>query len=131
MRRMDTQSLSTRLGNAIRMKKVRLNDVEGTSPEGTKGVVFRQLLAKNVDAPNFYLRLFDVEPGGNTPLHAHAWEHEVFVVSGRGKIVLADSEHMLAEGDAVLVQPNETHQFVNDSESLMRMICVIPKPSDG
>lgn len=129
MRRVDAQSLSTRFGNAISMKKVGLKDVEGTSPEGTKGVVFRQLLAKNVDAPNFYLRLFDVEHGGNTPLHAHDWEHEVFVVSGRGKIVLADSEHTLEEGDAVLVQPNETHQFVNDSESLMRMICVIPRPS--
>ncbi len=128
---MDAQSLSTRFGNAVDMKKVGLNDVEGTSPEGTKGVVFRQLLAKNVDAPNYYLRLFDVEPGGNTPLHSHDWEHEVFVVSGRGKIALADSEHALAEGDAVFVQPNETHQFVNDSESPMRMICVIPKPSEG
>jgi len=126
---MDAQSLSVRSGNPIRMRKVGLKDVEGTSPEGTKGVIFRQLLAKNVDAPNFYLRLFDVEPGGNTPLHAHDWEHEVFVVSGRGKIVLADSEHTLHEGDAVLVQANETHQFVNDSESLMRMICVIPRPS--
>jgi quercetin dioxygenase-like cupin family protein len=113
------------------MEKVRLDDVEGSSPEGTKGVIFRQLLAKNVNAPNFYLRLFDVEPGGNTPLHAHDWEHEVFVVEGCGKIVLADSEHSLDKGDAVLVQPNETHQFVNDSDSLMRMICVIPRPADG
>lgn len=131
MRHLDAEGLSTRLDNAIRMKKVGLGDVEGTSPEGTKGVVFRQLLGKNVDAPNFYLRLFDVEPGGNTPLHAHDWEHEVFVVSGRGKIVLADTGHTLAEGDAVLVHPNETHQFVNDSESPMRMICVIPRPSEG
>ncbi|HIH00730.1 TPA: cupin domain-containing protein [Thermoplasmata archaeon] len=112
------------------MKKVGMGEVEGTNPEGTKGVVFRQLLAKNVDAPNFYLRLFDVAPGGNTPLHSHDWEHEVFVVSGRGKIVLADSEHPLAEGDAVLVQPNEVHQFVNDTGSLMRMICVIPRPKE-
>jgi quercetin dioxygenase-like cupin family protein len=128
---MDAQSISTPFSNAIHMKKVGLDDVEGTSPEGTKGVVFRQMLAKNVDAPNFYLRLFDVEPGGNTPLHAHDWEHEVFVFSGQGKIVLADSEHTLREGDAVFVQANETHQFVNDSASLMRMICVIPRPPEG
>jgi quercetin dioxygenase-like cupin family protein len=112
------------------MKKVGIEDVEGTRPEGTKGVVFRQLLAKNVNAPNFYLRLFDVEPGGNTPKHLHEWEHEVFVVTGRGKIVLADSERPLSEGDAVLVEPNEAHQFVNDSDSLMRMICVIPRPKE-
>jgi quercetin dioxygenase-like cupin family protein len=110
------------------MKKVGLAEVEGTRPEGTKGVVFRQLLAGNVDAPNFYLRVFDVEPGGNTPRHTHDWEHEVFVVTGKGKIVLADRGYPLTEGDAVLVQPNEIHQFVNDSDSLMRMICVIPRP---
>jgi len=111
------------------MRKVSTAEVDGSRPEGTKGVVFKQLLAKNVQAPNFYLRLFDVEPGGNTPRHSHAWEHEVFVVSGRGKIVLEGSESALSEGDAVLVEPNETHQFVNDSTTTMRMICVIPKPS--
>jgi quercetin dioxygenase-like cupin family protein len=31
-------------------------------------------------------------------------------------------------GDAVFVEPNELHQFVNDSDSLLRMICVVPSP---
>jgi quercetin dioxygenase-like cupin family protein len=124
------KDISPLLCNDGAMKKVSKEDVEGTRPEGTKGVTFRQLLAKNVDAPNFYLRLFEVEPGGNTPRHSHAWEHEVFVVSGLGKIVLENSESALSEGDAVLVHPNEIHQFVNDSPSLMRMICVIPRPAD-
>lgn len=110
------------------MKKVSHKDVKGTSPEGTKGVDFRPLLAENVDPPNFYLRVFDIAPGGHTPLHTHAWEHEVFVVSGNGKIVLDGREEPLAEGDAVFVEPNELHQFVNDSGANMRMICVIPKP---
>jgi quercetin dioxygenase-like cupin family protein len=112
------------------MKKVNQEGIEGTSPEGTKGVVFRQLLAKNVMAPNFYMRLFDVAPGGNTPSHTHAWEHEVYVVKGKGKIVLGDRDEPLSEGDAVLVTPNELHQFVNDNDSVMRMICVIPKPAE-
>ena len=110
------------------MRKVNQDSVEGSSPEGTKGVVFKQLVAKDLGAPNFYMRLFDVAPGGNTPKHAHEWEHEVYVVKGSGVIVLADREEPLAEGDAVLVTPNELHQFVNDSESVMRMICVIPRP---
>ena len=110
------------------MKKVSREDVKGTSPDGTKGVDFRPLLADNVNPPNFHLRLFDVSPGGNTPKHQHAWEHEVYVVSGQGKISLAAEEVPLREGDAVFVEPNEIHQFVNDGEQVMRMICVVPRP---
>lgn len=110
------------------MKKVRLKDVEGDSPEGTKGVDFRPLLAKNIGAPNFYLRHFEIEPGGYTPKHAHEWEHEVFVIEGRGKISLKDGDEELAPGDAVFVEPGELHQFVNTGKTKMRLICVIPKP---
>ena len=110
------------------MKKVNREDIPGSSPEGTKGVEFRQLIAENLQAPNFHMRLFDVAPGGNTPKHTHEWEHEVYVVSGTGKIVLKDEDVPLAEGDAVLVEQNELHQFVNDSASPLRMICVVPKP---
>lgn len=110
------------------MRKVSREDVKGISMEGTKGVDFRPLLAENVDPPNYYLRVFDISPGGYTPLHRHPWEHEVFVVSGRGKIVLDGCEEPLAEADAVFVEPDELHQFVNDSSAMMRMICVVPKP---
>lgn len=110
------------------MKKVSHKDFRGSSPEGTEGVDFRPLLAENVDPPNFYLRVFDISPGGHTPRHTHAWEHEVFVVSGTGKIMLDGAEEPLAEGDAVFVEPNEVHQFVNDGGCKLRMVCVIPKP---
>lgn len=110
------------------MKKVSLKDVKGPSHAGAEGVDFRPLLAENVDPPNFFLRVFDIAPGGHTPLHSHPWEHEAFVVSGNGKIVLERSREPLAEGDAVFVEPGETHQFVNDGDTTMRMVCVIPKP---
>ncbi|UCE91314.1 MAG: cupin domain-containing protein [Methanobacteriota archaeon] len=110
------------------MKKVRQGEVDGTSPEGTKGVVFRELIAGDLGVPNFHMRLFDVAPGGNTPKHTHDWEHEVYVVEGEGKIVLETAEIPLQKGDAVFVEPNELHQFVNDGASLLRMICVVPTP---
>jgi quercetin dioxygenase-like cupin family protein len=110
------------------MKKVSREDVKGTSPEGTKGVDFRPLIAENVGPPNFHLRVFDIEPGGHTPKHRHAWEHEVYIISGRGKISLETGDVPLVDGDAVFVEPNEAHQFVNDGDGSMRMICVVPKP---
>lgn len=112
------------------MKRINLNEVSGSSPEGTRGVDFRPLLAKNIGAPNFYLRHFELAPGGYTPKHAHDWEHEVFVIEGHGKISLKDRDVVLGPGDAVFVEPNELHQFVNTGKSKMRLICVIPKPKD-
>ena len=44
----------------------------------------RWLITKEMGAPNFVMRLFEMEPNGYSPLHAHAWEHEVFVLEGEG-----------------------------------------------
>ena len=110
------------------MKKVNKDDVEGSSPDGTNGVVFKQLVAEDMGAPNFHMRAFDVAPEGNTPKHSHDWEHEVYVLKGSGKIVLGNGEERISEGDAIFVSPNELHQFVNDGPSELSMICVIPKP---
>ena len=110
------------------MKKVSIDDIESFHHEGSEGVDFRALLAQNVKAPNFYLRILDIAPGGHTPHHSHHWEHGTFVAKGRGKVVLTDREERIREGDAVLVEPDEKHMFVNDSKSLLRVVCVIPKP---
>ncbi len=110
------------------MKKISVDDMEASHPEGTVGVDFRPLIAKNVDAPNFYLRIFDVSPGGHTPEHSHPWEHELFVVKGHGKIVLESGKEIIREGDALLVEADERHMFVNDSKSLLRLVCVVPRP---
>lgn len=111
------------------MKKINQSEMEGTQPEDTEKLNFKPLIADNMNPPNFCLRLFDIYPGGHTPRHAHAWEHELFVVEGTGKIILKDREEKLIPGDAIFVEPKELHQFVNDGEKTFRLICVIPKPS--
>ena len=126
--RIDTcESFNPNIEITESMKKVSLAEFEASMPEGTKGVEFRPLLAQNVNPPNFYLRVFDISPGGFTPRHTHDWEHEIFVVKGTGKISLSDRDETISEGDAIYVEPNELHQFLNDGTTLMRMICVVPK----
>jgi quercetin dioxygenase-like cupin family protein len=112
----------------VEMKKVNVEDMKGTHPDGTEGVDFKPLLAKNVDPPNFYLRIFDVSPEGHTFDHSHPWEHEMYVVKGRGKIVFGSGDVSIKEGDAILIEPDEKHMVVNDSHSMLRLVCVVPKP---
>jgi quercetin dioxygenase-like cupin family protein len=72
------------------------------------------------------MRLFDLAPGGRTPYHRHDYEHEVFVLSGRGTVRQGDERTHLAPGTAVLVQPMEWHGFEADGQQGMQMLCLVP-----
>lgn len=68
--------------------------------------------------------IFEIKPGSSTPFHSHKWEHEVFVLSGRGKVKDERGETQVGEGD--FVAPNERHCFTNAGDDNFRFICVIP-----
>ena len=98
--------------------------------EGTPGISIRWAMGRNVGAPNFVARVIDMEPGTATPYHTHAWEHEVFVLEGDGAVRDADDEAPIGSGYCVYVEPGEVHQFINRGESVLRIICIIPNPSE-
>ena len=109
------------------MKIVNSEDITAeTVEEGAEKTTIRWLIAKDDGAPNFAMRLFEIAPEGCTPRHQHAWEHEVFVLSGSGVIRSADGDLSLGPGTAVLVEPNDDHQFRNTGDEPLRMICLIP-----
>jgi quercetin dioxygenase-like cupin family protein len=94
--------------------------------EGAQKTTIRQLITAETGAPTFAMRLFEVEPGGHTPMHGHAWEHEVFILEGSGELREPRGAHLFEAGEAVFVLPGETHQFVNTGSALLRFLCLIP-----
>ncbi len=92
---------------------------------GARGVAVQWLLASAEGAPNFALRRFTLEPGGQTPSHSHSWEHEVYVLRGGGAVVTEVGETPLRPDCAVLVLPEETHCFRAGAEGL-QMLCLVP-----
>ncbi len=95
--------------------------------EDAKDVFIRWLVSKEDDAPNFYMRLFTIKPGGHTPHHSHNYEHEVFVLEGEGIVRIDGSEYVLRKGFTVTVPPDLMHQFRNSSDSDFSFLCIIPK----
>jgi len=74
------------------------------------------------------MRYFEISPGNATSLGSHPWEHEIFIVKGKGIVKGSAEEHTLTAGDAVYIPPpNEYHQFINNDKVTFRFICVIPK----
>lgn len=90
------------------------------------GVTIRVLMGDNVAAPNFIMRHFEVAPGGRTPFHAHPWEHEVFVLTGRGRVRRGDGATEVGPGSFVFVPGGEEHSFENTGPDGFSFLCVIP-----
>ncbi len=110
------------------MHVAKWNEVEGkgVSEAGANGVTIRVLMGDNVNAPTFVMRHFEIAPGGGTPYHTHPWEHEVYVLSGRGRVRRKGGETELEAGSFVYVAPDEEHNFVNTGAAPFAFLCVIP-----
>jgi len=93
---------------------------------GAQGVGVRWLISKDDGAEHFAMRMFELEPGGHTPLHAHPHEHEVFIVEGRGVFVCEGAEHEFETEHVIFVPGGTEHCFRNGGESVLRFLCIIP-----
>ena len=94
--------------------------------EGAKDVGVRWLISKEDGAQNFAMRMFEIKPGGNTPLHKHPHEHEIFAVEGEGIFVYEGKEYQFNTEYVIFVPPNKEHQFRNTGNYVLRMLCLIP-----
>ncbi|HDP95009.1 MAG TPA: cupin domain-containing protein [Candidatus Aminicenantes bacterium] len=92
-----------------------------------KGVTIRWLIGEDSPAPGFWMRLFEVQPGGYSPRHQHDWEHEVYVLEGEGEAVSETGPRPIRSGSFVLVMPGEVHQFRNTGKTPLKFLCMIPK----
>ena len=98
------------------------------SEEGASGLTVRWVISEKDGAPNFAMRVFEVQPGGYSPHHKHPWEHEVFILEGEGVLVQEEKESPFSKGDVIFVPPDEVHQLKNTSEETLEFICLIPNP---
>jgi len=92
-----------------------------------RDVTIRWLIGSDSPAPNFWMRQFEVQPGGHTPRHQHDWEHEVYILAGRGEVTTDSGPVPVSAGSFILVMPGETHQFRNTGDTPLKFLCMIPK----
>lgn len=94
--------------------------------EGAKDVAIRWLISLDDGADNFVMRMFELKPGGCTPLHVHPHEHEVFVIEGEGIFVYEGKKHKFCRDYVIFVPGNKEHNFKNTGDSILRFLCLIP-----
>ena len=110
------------------MKHIHYTDVKLEEPaeRGVKDAKLRWLISKKDGAEHFAMRLFEIQPGGYTPLHQHDWEHEVFILEGSGITRDKNKEEPFNQGDVFFVPSMEWHQFVNTDKETLKFLCLIP-----
>jgi quercetin dioxygenase-like cupin family protein len=106
------------------MKIQNWREVKATKP--ADGITMRILCGPDEKAPNFVMRHFEFEPGAAMPFHAHPWEHEFYVLEGKGALKTSGGELPMETGDSAVVLPNEMHSLMNTSKEGMRVICMVP-----
>jgi quercetin dioxygenase-like cupin family protein len=93
-----------------------------------KGVTKRVLIGRKENAPGYSMRYFEVQPGGNSALESHPEIHQVFILRGKGRVLMGNDYHDIFEGDVVYIEPNEQHQFQATAGEILGFICVAPQP---
>ena len=81
---------------------------------------------ENDGAPVYNMRMIEIGPNGNTPDHSHPYEHENFIVEGKGQVMIEGELFDLVPGDVVLVPPKTRHQYKNLGESVFKFLCSVP-----
>jgi quercetin dioxygenase-like cupin family protein len=113
-------------GGHVNIKQYTEAEATHFDNEAAKGVAARVVIGKIDSASNFYMRVFEISPGGHTPKHAHDWEHEMFVHAGEGEIFGNNQWHPLQPGKVVFIPPNEVHQMRNIGRDKLVVVCLVP-----
>jgi quercetin dioxygenase-like cupin family protein len=110
------------------MYKTNINEIpeEGINRSYKSGVSIRYLILEEFGAPNFEMRYFELEKGMVTSLDLHEFEHEIFILKGKGKLFLEGKEYDLRPHDAVLIEGNEQHQLRQEGDEPFGFLCIVP-----
>ena len=114
------------MGNDLIIR--RIDAVASQAVEHAEGARIQVLLGADQGMPNYYTRLFTLEPGGLIPVHRHpAVEHEQVVLEGEMVVLLeGGEERRVSAGDVIYFPKTLAHGYENRSAAPVRFICVVP-----
>ena len=100
--------------------------LETVTMPGAVDCAYRVAVSARDGAPTFAMRFFEVAPGGNTPLHQHPYEHEIYITEGAGTVWRDGQEVPISPGNVLFIPADEKHQFKNTGSQAFKFMCLIP-----
>ncbi|MHA2141815.1 MAG: cupin domain-containing protein [Candidatus Thorarchaeota archaeon] len=94
---------------------------------GVTKTTMRWLIGKHTGAKTYFMRHFEMQPGGIIPLHSHREEHEIFVLTGEAKVLGDCDTDVVKKDDVVFIPSDFPHGYDNTTGTeVFSFICVIP-----
>jgi len=90
----------------------------------------RQILIGPGEAPNFAMRKFRIDPGGQIPPHTNRVEHEQYILNGKARIGIGEKIYDVNKDDIVFIQAGEPHWYKVLGNELFEFLCLVPNKED-
>ncbi len=100
--------------------------IKNIKQKALENTFFRQVLETGKETQ---VVLMSIPKGGDIGEETHTGNEQVlFLVAGRGKVILEGVESAFEEGDLVLVKAGTKHNFVNTGEEDLKIITTYSPP---
>jgi quercetin dioxygenase-like cupin family protein len=107
----------------------RADEVEAKPVAAGTATAVQVLVGAADGAPNFALRRFVMGAGGGMPRHTNRVEHEQYVLAGRARVTVGDSEHEVSAGHALYIPAGTPHSY-RVLEAPFEFLCIVPNAPD-
>ncbi|MBW2276077.1 MAG: cupin domain-containing protein [Deltaproteobacteria bacterium] len=108
-----------------------ISDVARAEVDHARGTSIQVLLGPDDRMPNYYTRLFTIEPNGRIPEHRHdTIEHQQVVLEGEMATSLDGEQGVASAGDCVYIPAGCAHWYENRGDVPVRFICIVPATAD-
>ena len=108
-----------------------IQQVPAQEVERCRDVTIQVLLGPEEGMPNFYTRLFTIQPGGRIPAHRHPdVEHQQLMLQGTMRLTLDGEPRDVHRGDCIYLPPRVAHGYENRGDEVVQFICVVPATAD-
>jgi quercetin dioxygenase-like cupin family protein len=94
---------------------MKIVEVDPAKSESATGALYfgapidYQYMATAPDTEHMDVCLVNFAPGGRNKMHIHIYDQVLCVISGRGIVADASAEHMVVQGDTIIVPAGEPH----------------------
>lgn len=107
------------------------SDVQKEGVARSSRTYMQWLIDRRDGVPNFELRKFIIEPGGEIPPHMHEEiEHEQYVLKGSYLVVIDGKEYRVKPGDSIYIPAGRIHSYRNDGPEPAEFLCIVPKKQE-
>jgi len=94
---------------------------------GASKVRRKEVIDSKDESHRFYLRYYEIQPGGMTPYDIHNYEHIIIVTKGKGSLLTiidnVPKMEKIREKDVIFIKANEPHQIINTSNETLEFLC--------